>query len=60
MVTMFFFFNLLQKWPLTLDTSAWFSGTSLTAMLLLAAIATAAMRTSLGRAPKAMLPSNGA
>jgi hypothetical protein len=60
MVTMFFFFNLLQKWPLTLDTSAWFGGTSLTAMLVLAAIATAAMRTSLGRAPKAMLPSNDA
>jgi serine/threonine-protein kinase len=60
MVTTFFFLELLQRWPLTLDTSLWFSGTSLTAMLVMVAIAAVAMRISLGRAPASMLPSNGA
>jgi hypothetical protein len=58
--TTFFFLELLQRWPLTLDTSLWFSGTSLTAMLVMVAIAAVAMRISLGRAPASMLPSNGA
>jgi serine/threonine-protein kinase len=59
MVTLFFFIEVLQKWPLTLDMSAWFSGTSMTAMLVLAAIATLAMRFSLVRAPASVLSVSG-
>lgn len=50
-VAAFFFLEMLQKWPLTLDTSVWFSGSSLIAALVLAAIAVVATRTSLGREP---------
>jgi len=56
LVTTFFFFNLLQRWPLILAQPAWFGGTSLTAMVVLVAIAAIAMRVSLGRSP-AVLPS---
>jgi hypothetical protein len=45
----FLFFNVLQNWPLTLDTSAWFGGTSFAGMIVLASIAALALRTSLGR-----------
>jgi len=44
----FLFFNILQTWPLTLDTAAWYSGTSLTAVLVLALIAMAAMAVARG------------
>jgi len=59
MVTLFFFIQVLQKWPLTLDASVWFAGTSLTAILVLAAITTLAMRFSLARAPGSMLSVSG-
>jgi len=51
----FYFFALLQKFPVTLDMSLWFSGTSLSLMVLLIAIAAIAMRVSLGRSPAAGL-----
>ncbi len=49
LVSSFFFVGILQKWPLTLDMSLWFSGTSLVGLLLLAAVAVVATRISLGR-----------
>jgi len=52
MVTAFFFFNLLQRWPFVLDSSLWFWGTSLAGMILLAAIAALAARTSVGRSSR--------
>jgi hypothetical protein len=42
----FFFFNILQSWPLVLDTSVWFSGTSLTGIVVLGTVAALAMRIS--------------
>jgi serine/threonine-protein kinase len=35
----FFFLEILQRWPLTFDGSAWYAGTSLMGMLILAAVA---------------------
>jgi hypothetical protein len=52
MVTTFFFFNMLQQWPLILDGSVWFRGTSFVGVALLAAVAAVAARISVGhRAP---------
>ena len=39
----FFFFNRIRAFPLTLDSSAWYSGTSALVMLALMAIAVYAM-----------------
>jgi hypothetical protein len=55
MFTTFFFFNLLQQWPLVLDSSVWFAQTTLIGTLLLAAIAGMAARISIGRSPKRMV-----
>ncbi len=55
MVAAFFFFNLLQRWPLVLDTSVWFASTSLVGLLLLAAIAALAAWISVGRSPGRMI-----
>jgi len=60
MFTAFFFFNLLQKWPLVLDASVWFAGTSMAAFLLLTTIAALAARTSAGRPARwAIAPRSG-
>jgi len=46
----FFFFRILQRWPLTLDGNAWYAGTSLMGMLVLAAVAGAALFVARGGA----------
>jgi hypothetical protein len=46
----FFFFNILQSWPLTFDAAAWYAGTSLMGMLVLAAVAGAALFVARGGA----------
>jgi hypothetical protein len=38
----FFVFGLIQRWPLTFDSSAWYAGTSLVGMLIVAVLASAA------------------
>jgi hypothetical protein len=43
-----FFFNLLVQYPLTTHGSAWYSGISLTAILLMAALVFYGFYTSLG------------
>jgi len=48
LVTAFFFFNMLQLWPFTLDPATWFRGTAIAGMVVLAVVAAAAMRISLG------------
>jgi serine/threonine-protein kinase len=39
----FFFFDILQRWPLTFDASAWYAGTSLMGTLILGAVAGTAL-----------------
>ncbi len=51
LVTNFVVFNILQSFPLTTQGSAWYSGISLTGILLMAAIALYAFYTSLGGRP---------
>ncbi len=46
----FFFFDILQSWPLTLDGTVWYAGTSLMGMLILAAVAVAALLVARGGA----------
>jgi hypothetical protein len=46
-----FFVNLLMGFPLTTQGSAWYAGTSLTAILLMAALAFYGFYTSLGGRP---------
>ncbi|UCF68007.1 MAG: serine/threonine protein kinase [Acidobacteriota bacterium] len=48
LVSAFFFSRVLQCWPVTLDVSAWYAGSSLTLLALLGAVATLAMFSSLG------------
>jgi hypothetical protein len=50
LVSAFFFFRILQRWPLTLDGNAWYAGTSLMGMLVLAAVAGAALFVARGGA----------
>jgi serine/threonine-protein kinase len=50
LVSAFFFFRILQGWPLTFDVSAWYSGTSLLGMAILAAVAGAALFVARGGA----------
>jgi hypothetical protein len=45
----FFFFMRLHRFPITLDPSAWYSGTSAVTLLALAAVAIFAFRTSIAR-----------
>jgi hypothetical protein len=48
----FFFFSKIRRFPLTLDSSAWYAGTSTWILLALAAIAVYAFRTAIrGRTP---------
>jgi tRNA A-37 threonylcarbamoyl transferase component Bud32 len=46
----YFFFEILQRWPLTFDTDAWYAGTSLMGMLILAVVAAAAVVVARGGA----------
>jgi hypothetical protein len=47
LIVTFFYFSRLRRFPLTLDSSEWYSGTSALAMLALAAIAVYAFRTAI-------------
>ena len=46
----YFFFEILQRWPLTFDTGAWYAGTSLMGMAILAAVAILAVLVARGGA----------
>jgi hypothetical protein len=50
LVSAFFFFDILQSWPLTLDGTVWYAGTSLMGMLILAAVVAAALLVARGGA----------
>jgi hypothetical protein len=50
LVSAFFFFGVLQRWPLTLDGNAWYAGTSLLGTAILAAVAGAALFVARGGA----------
>ena len=50
LVSAFFFFGVLQRWPLTLDGTAWFAGTSFMGVLILATVAGAALFVARGGA----------
>jgi hypothetical protein len=50
LVSAFFFFGVLQRWPLTLDGTAWFAGTSFMGVGILAAVAGAALFVARGGA----------
>jgi hypothetical protein len=51
LVVNFLVFNILQNFPLTTQTSSWYSGISLTGILLMAAMALYGFYTSLGGRP---------
>jgi hypothetical protein len=50
LVASFFFFNILQAWPLTFDGRVWYAGTSLLGMAILTAVAGAALFVARGGA----------
>ena len=50
LVSAFFFFGVLQRWPLTFDGTTWYAGTSLMGMLILATVAGAALFVARGGA----------
>lgn len=56
LVVTFFFLSKMRRFPLALDSSAWYSGTSTLALLGLAAIAIYAFRTAIRGYPKGAAP----
>jgi len=56
LIATFFFFSKMRRFPLALDSSAWYSGTSTLALLALAAIAIYAFRIAIRGYPKGMAP----
>jgi hypothetical protein len=56
LIVTFFFFSRMRRFPLALDSSAWYSSTSALALLALASIAIYAFRTAIRGYPKGAVP----